>query len=176
LHEELSEHAFRVATAGTDLMIARGMGSRVGLMAAVVAASATELPVWAIVECLPSGEIASGGPVGPLVESLSDAGASAVLFEVPSVDVGIVELERALALGVESCTFGVLLAGGPASVTGFPDSDSDAEHWAARAMELDTRGARIIGGGAGTTEGHSAALARALGAVHPSIPASARSR
>jgi 5-methyltetrahydrofolate--homocysteine methyltransferase len=176
LHQELSEHAFRVATAGTDLMIARGMGSRVGLMAAVVAASATELPVWAIVECLPNAEIASGGPVGPLVESLTEAGATAVLFEVPSVDAGIAVLERALGLDDNRCVFGVLLAGGPASVTGFPDSDADAVHWAERAMELDSRGARIIGGGAGTTEGHTAALARALGSLHPSIPVSVRSR
>ena len=176
LHEELTEHAFRIATAGTDLLIARGMGSRVGLMAAVVAASATELPVWAIVECLPSGEIASGGPVAPLIESLSEAGASAVLFEVPSIDVGILELERALSLEDESCVFGVLLAGGPGSVTGFPDNEAHPEHWAARAMELDNHGARIIGGGAGTTEAHTEALARALGAVHPSIPVSVRPR
>jgi 5-methyltetrahydrofolate--homocysteine methyltransferase len=177
LHEELTEHAFRVATAGTELIIARGQGSRVGLMAAVVAAAATELPVWAIVECLPSGEIASGGPVGPLIESLRDAGASAVLFEVPSVDVGIVALERAIAIGGDSCIYGVLLAGGPSSVTGFPDTESDPVNWAVRAIELDARGARIIGGGAGTTEEHTEALALALGALHPSIPpVSARPR
>jgi methionine synthase I (cobalamin-dependent) len=176
LHEELSEHAFRIATAGVELLIARGQGSRVCLMAAVVAAAATELPVWAVVECTPTGELTSGGSVGPLIESLHDAGASAVLFEVPSVDVGVRVLERAESLGDEACVFGVLIAGGPDSVTGFPDPASDPERWAEGATLLDSHGARIIGGGAGTTEAHTDALARALGAVHPSIPASARHR
>lgn len=176
LHEELTEHAFRVATAGVELLIARGQGSRVGLMAAVVAATATELATWAIVECLPSGELASGGPVGPLVDALAEVGASAVLFEVPSVDLGIQALERALAIAEGRLAVGVLLAGGPESVPGFPDPDPEPSRWAERAMELDARGARVIGGGAGTTEAHTAALARALGAVHPSIPASVRSR
>lgn len=175
LHEELAEHAVRVATAGPDLLIARGQGSRLGLMAAVVAAAATELPVWAIVECLPSGQVASGGPLDVLFESLRSAGASAVLFEVPSVEVGGVMLERAKALADDG-TFGVLLAGGPGSVTGFPDLDSDPEHWAVGAADLDAHGARIIGGGAGTTEAHTAALARALGAIHPSVPVSSRAR
>ena len=175
LHEELGEHAFRIAIAGVDLLIARGQGSRVGLMAAVVAATATELPVWAIIECLPSGEISSGGPLGPLLESLADAGTSAVLFEVPSVDVGVQVLERASTMEDERWVVGVLLAGGADSVPGFPDLDSDPERWAARAMDLDARGARIIGGGAGTTEAHSAALAQALRLVHPSIPVSVRS-
>jgi methionine synthase I (cobalamin-dependent) len=176
LHEELVEHAFRVATAGTDLLITRGQGSRVGLMAAVVAAAVTELPVWAVVECLPNGELASGGAVGPLIESLADAGASAVLFEVPSVDAGLRMLDHALGLGSEACVFGVLIAGGPNAVTGFPDTESDPTRWAEGATLLDARGARIIGGGAGTTEAHTEALARVLGAVHPSIPASARYR
>jgi hypothetical protein len=43
--------------------------------------------------------------------------------------------------------------------------------WADHALDLDIAGARVIGGGAGTTEEHLDALARALGAVHPSFPA-----
>jgi methionine synthase I (cobalamin-dependent) len=176
LHEELTEHAFRVATAGAELLIVRGQGSRVGLMSAVVAATGTELPVWAVVECTPSAELSGGGSVGPLIGSLTDAGASAVLFEVPAVDVGIQLLERALSLSRDECAFGVLIAGGPDSVTGFPDLGSSPRRWAEGAALLDTHGARIIGGGAGTTEAHTDALARALGAVHPSIPVSVRCR
>jgi methionine synthase I (cobalamin-dependent) len=174
LHAELSEHAARVAAAGVELIIVRGQGSPVGLMAAVVGAAATELPVWAIVECLPNGELASGGPIGPLLGSLSEAGASAVLFEVPSVDIGIRELELARSLGEDRLAIGVLLAGGPSSVPGFPDVESNPLRWAERAVDLDARGARIIGGGAGTTEAHTAALAQALGSIHPSIPPSSR--
>ncbi len=172
LHEEFVEHAERLAAAGCELLIARGQGSRLGLMAAVVAASGTELPTWAVVECLPSGELITGGPVGPLIEALEEAGATAVLFEVSSIDNGIAQLERvASSMSADGSLFpGVLLAAGPLSVRGFPDPGSRPEHWADRALDLDLKGARIIGGGAGTTETHTAALARALGEVHPSMP------
>lgn len=169
LHEELAEHAFRVATAGVELMLTRGQGSRLDLMAATTAAAATELPVWAVVECLPGGELTVGGTVEPLLESLLQAGASVVLFEVSSVDDGIALLDRVRAIDELSLAPGVLLAGGPASVRGFPDTESDPEIWAARALELDSHGARVIGGGAGTTEAHTAALVAELRALHPSI-------
>lgn len=48
----------------------------------------------------------------------------------------------------------------------------DPVRWAARALELDSNGARIIGGGAGTTEEYTRALVEELTALHPSIPAS----
>ncbi len=167
--EELGEHAQRLAAAGVELVIARGQGSRLGLMAAVVAAAQTELPTWAVVECLPGGELMAGGDLGSLMESLEQAGAAAVLFEVPSVDSGLEQLRRLGAMSGDSVP-GVLLAGGPGSVRGFPD-ESDAASWARGALELDARGARVIGGGAGTTEAHTATLAQALGSLHPSIPA-----
>ena len=62
---------------------------------------------------------------------------------------------------------GMLLAASDESVRGFPDPDADAEHWLEHALDLDASGARIIGGGAGTTEAHTAALARALGVAAP---------
>lgn len=170
LHAELGEHARRLAAAGCELLLVRGQGSRIGLMAGVVAAAATELPVWASIEVLPSGELAAGGAAAPLLESLGDAGASVVLFEVPGTDVGVSRLRSVADTGL---ALGVLLAGGPESVRGFPDSDAETLPWAARALELDASGARVIGGGAGTTEEHTAALAQALGAAHPSLPPSA---
>jgi methionine synthase I (cobalamin-dependent) len=167
---ELDEHAARLAAAGVELIVARGQGSHLGLMTAVVAAARTELPTWAVIECEASGELVASEPIGPLMEALEQAGASAVLFEVPSIDAGIAELERACALPGELVP-GVLLAGGPESVRGFADPTSDAARWARRALELDAHGARIIGGGAGTTEAHTAALALELGVLHPSLPA-----
>lgn len=172
-HAELTEHARRIAVAGSELIIARGQGSRLGLMAAVVAAAATELPTWAVVECLPNGELAMGGDLASLVESLEGAGASAVLFEVASVEAGLRQLKQALDLVPDaSAVPGILLAGGPDSVRGFPDFAAKPTSWAFQALALDAAGARIIGGGAGTTEAHTAGLAAELGSLHPSIPAS----
>jgi 5-methyltetrahydrofolate--homocysteine methyltransferase len=170
LHAELTEHARRISAAGVELLLARGQGSRMELMAAVVAAAASELPTWAVVECLPGAELAVGGSLEPLVESLSSAGVEAVLFEVASIDDGIALLETWRNLQSELAA-GVLLAGSAESVRGFPDSTSDPARWAARALELDAHGARIIGGGAGTTEAHTAHLVEELTALHPSIPA-----
>jgi methionine synthase I (cobalamin-dependent) len=180
LHEEFREHAARLVVAGCELLVARGQGSRLGLMAAVVAAADTDLPTWAVVECAQNGELADGGNVVEVVEALEDAGAEAVLFEVPSVKSGLEQLQRLARVpeGVirrsgSLAVSGMLLAASDHSVRGFPDPDADADHWIERALNLDASGARIIGGGAGTTEAHTAALARALGSLHPSLPPSA---
>jgi 5-methyltetrahydrofolate--homocysteine methyltransferase len=171
LHSEYSEHADRLAAAGCEVLIARGQGSRLSLMAATVAAASTELPTWSVVECLPNGEFITGGAVGPLIEALQDAGASVVLFEVASIDSGIQLLDRARGIvSAEGMVPGVLLAASSLSVRGFPDSSCEPEHWAKRSLELDMNGARVVGGGAGTTESHTAALATALKEMHPSFP------
>jgi 5-methyltetrahydrofolate--homocysteine methyltransferase len=170
-HLELREHAERLAVAGCDLLLARGQGSRLGLMAAVVAASSTDLPTFAVVECLASGELVTGGPVTQLVEPLEEAGACVILLEVASVAHGIEHLNDMRVTGHERSVPGVLLASGESSVRGFPDAESKPELWARNALQLDMAGARVIGGGAGTTEAHTAALAKALGGLHPSMPA-----
>ena len=170
-HLELREHAERLAVAGCELLIARGQGSRLALMAAVVAAASTELPTWAVIECLPSGELVTGGAVAELVEPLETAGASVILFEVASITHGVERLRDARAAGLGNAASGVLLAASGGSVRGYPDAAAAPDEWARGALELDAARARVIGGGAGTTEAHTAALARELGALHPSIPA-----
>lgn len=168
LHEELAEHSARLSAAGCDLLIARGQGSRLNLMAAVVAAAQADLPTWAVVER--TGEPA-GGSDRELFRALRDAGASAVLFEVSSVARGVRELgETRDALADVGLPVGILLAASELALPGFPDTDSVAEQWADHALDLDAAGARVIGGGAGTTESHLRALARALGSLHPSLP------
>jgi 5-methyltetrahydrofolate--homocysteine methyltransferase len=171
LHEELTEHAARLAAAGCELLVARGQGSRLGLMAAVVAASRTDLPTWAVVECSASGNDITATTPSALVEALHEAGASVVLFEVSHIDIGLRELERFRAdFESHAIAPGVLLAGSDASVRGFDDAISDSEKWVERALDLSIGGARVIGGGAGTTEAHTRALAMALGSLHPSLP------
>jgi methionine synthase I (cobalamin-dependent) len=171
LHGEFTEHAARLAAAGCELIIARGQGSRLGLMAAVVAAARTELPTWAVLEYASTDELTSGGNAVDLVEALAAAGASVVLFEVAQVNLGLAYLERfRSAFEVHGIAPGVLLAGSETSVRGFNDETSLPERWVERAVDLSIGGARAIGGGAGTTEAHTQSLAEALGSLHPSLP------
>lgn len=170
LHEELIEHAARLRVSGVELVVARGQGSRVGLIAAVVAAARQELVTWAVVECHPGGELDSS-PMGDIVESLRDAGASVVLLEVPSVSVGLRQLERGRsALEASGLAVGVLLAASDHAVRGFDDPTSEPDRWVERVLDLSIAGAQVLGGGAGTTEAHTRALALALGSLHPSVP------
>jgi len=169
LHEELSEHSARLAAAGCELLIARGQGSRLSLMAGVVAATRTDLVTWAVIERTLAGP---SGPDPELFHALSDAGASAVLFEVASVAHGLRELDAAReALDALGLRAGVLLAASESALPGFPDIAGSPDAWADHALDLDLAGARVIGGGAGTTEEHLRALARVLGSLHPSLPA-----
>ena len=171
LHEELVEHAARLRVSGSELVIARGQGSRVGLMAAVVAAAQTELPTWAVLECGPRSELQNAS-LGEVFDSLREAGTSVVLFEATSVEVALQALERAeVALEWSGLIPGVLLAASDQALRGFADPTSEPEKWAARALNLSRAGARVLGGGAGTTEAHTRALALALGSLHPSTAA-----
>jgi len=173
--EELAEHAARLHAAAAELIIARGQGSRLGLLAAVGAAGRTRAPTWAVIEHDPNPGAGSALSRN-LARELRDAGATVVLFEVPSVEVGLAELVAARsALADVGLKAGVLLAASESSVRGFEDEGSDPDAWAARALDLADAGARVIGGGAGTTEAHTRTLAAALGVLHPSLPpASAR--
>ncbi len=166
MREELGEHAQRLATSGCELIIARGQGSAVGLRAAVEVSHRAGLATWAVVERYPEAQQVAP-TLREVVELLGAAGANAVLFEVPSVEEGVACLQGADAAG--AVLLGVLLAASPEAVRGFPIEGADPHLWAAEAMRLEAAGARIIGGGAGTTESHTTALALNLGALHPSI-------
>jgi methionine synthase I (cobalamin-dependent) len=169
LHEELTEHAARLRVSGSELIIARGQGSRIGLMAAVVAAAQTELPTWAVLECSAGSELENSS-LSEVFDSLREAGTTVVLFEVPSAAVGLHELERARsALETSGLIPGVLLAASSNAVRGFVDPTTEPGQWADHALDLSLAGARVLGGGAGTTEAHTRALALALGSLHPSV-------
>ncbi|MEI9952028.1 MAG: homocysteine S-methyltransferase family protein [Pseudomonadota bacterium] len=175
LHDEFNEHAARLAAAGCELILARGQGSRPGLMAAVVAAARSQLPTWAVLEIASADELTSAGNAEDLVNALAEAGASVILFEVAQVDLGLAYLQRFRpAFELHGIAPGVLLAGSEASLRGFHDESSNPEHWVERAVDLSLGGARAIGGGAGTTEAHTRSLAEALGSLHPSLPAPRR--
>jgi methionine synthase I (cobalamin-dependent) len=169
LHDEFTEHAARLAAAGCELILARGQGSRLGLMAAVVAAARTELPTWAVLEFASDAELTNTSTAADLVATLAEAGASVILFEVATVDLGLAYLKRFRpAFAQHGIAPGVLLAASEASLRGFHDETSNPERWVERAVDLSAGGARAIGGGAGTTEAHTRSLAKALGSLHPS--------
>ncbi|MGE0323802.1 MAG: homocysteine S-methyltransferase family protein [Polyangiaceae bacterium] len=172
LAAELDEHAERLAVAGCELFLARGLGSHFELMAAVRAGKTRGLPIWAVLEASVDGQLVTGDSIEKSVTELRNAGVSAVLFEISGVAAAerILESAREVAPATPDCVYGVLVAGGVGSVRGFPDDDTRPGEWANGASRLDAAGARVIGGGAGTTESHTAALAHALGALHPSIP------
>lgn len=159
--DETMEHAARIAVAGAELLIVRGVGSRLDLVFGVAAASSQDLPSWAVVDA----HLATEAELPELIDSLVDAGAEAILFEVASVDDGLRRLEH---LDRGPVVLGALLSAAPDALRGFPSPLFSS--WVDRAVELTDAGARIVGGGAGTTEDHTRALAVRLGILHPSIP------
>jgi 5-methyltetrahydrofolate--homocysteine methyltransferase len=170
LAEEYAMHAARLAAAGCDIIIARGVrgaGAPSGLVllarrAAVIAAASTDLPAWACIEIDRDGGADHGSSVEDAVSMLVAAGAQVVILEVPSVDVGLAATRRARPVVAES-SLGVLVDA--------PDArDTDAEalaRWATAVKTLVSAGVRVVGGGKGTVPTHTAALAKALGRSDP---------
>lgn len=160
--EETGEHAARIAVAGADIMIVRGMGSRFDLVFSIAAAAQQNVPTWAVVD-----RYLSEGDMTGLVTAVADAGAEAILFEIASVDEGLDKLRQMAEIDVD-IVVGALLSAAPDAVRGFPSPLLSS--WVDRVVELTDAGARIVGGGAGTTEAHTRALVTRLGVIHPSMP------
>ncbi len=160
--EETDEHAARIAVGGAELIIVRGMGSRLDRIFAVAAAAGRDMPTWAVID-----DHLMDGDHLELITSIADAGAEAVLFEVKSVDEGLQKLSALKALG-GAVVPGALLSAAPDAMRGFPCPLFSS--WVDRVVELTDAGARIVGGGSGTTEAHTRALTTRLGLLHPSLP------
>jgi 5-methyltetrahydrofolate--homocysteine methyltransferase len=93
------------------------------------------------------------------------------LFEMPSVDSALAELSAARSVLADTgLKAGVLLAASADALRSFDEAASNLDAWVVRALELAGAGARVIGGGAGTTEAHTRTLTKALGVLHPSLP------
>ena len=164
--EEVAVHAARIAVGGAQLIIVRPTGARVEFIFSVAAAAEQDLPVWAVLD----PHLANTG-LHDLLGSLIDAGAEAVLFEVSSVDQGLRKLEQT-AHRAHEIVPGALLSAADDAVRGFPCPLVPG--WVDRVVELTDAGARIVGGGAGTTEDHTRELAMRLGYLHPSIAPGSR--
>ncbi|MEZ4294549.1 MAG: homocysteine S-methyltransferase family protein [Polyangiaceae bacterium] len=166
--EECAMHAARLAAAGCEIILACSVGpfaSKLGRISAVISASTLRLPTWALVEAR-DGKTGDGEDLSECAKSAVDSGAQVMLFEVRDEREGADTLDRvAGALGEAHA--GILLA----------DGSGDPEVWAEAAQRLTASGAHVLGGGAGTTTAHIAALVRRLNAprttsIRPPPPAS----
>lgn len=165
--EELAMHATRLAAAGCELIIARGFGhsvepglARLARRAAVVSASATELPTWAVIEMVEGGFTDDGESLEDAGRAALDGGAQVVLLEVAHASMGLPLLDR-LRSAVPGLLIGVSLAAQPGE---------SPEAWASAAKQLLDAGSSVLGGGPGTTGRHLAALSRSLrGGERPSL-------
>jgi S-methylmethionine-dependent homocysteine/selenocysteine methylase len=150
LVDEHGSHAARLAAAGAGLILARGIASRTELMAAVVAAATTGLPTWAIVTCEESGKVLGGDEPEAIVALLEAAGASAVLFETTAATCPAL---------IGRHHDGWLLPVGLV-IDALPGADAGA--WAEVVGPSLPPWVRMVGGGRGCTEAHTAALSRWL--------------
>jgi methionine synthase I (cobalamin-dependent) len=172
--EDYAIHAARLAAAGCEILVACGFEpaqaasvapalARLARRAAVVSASTTQLATWSLVELDGSGRTPDGESFEEVARAAFDSGADAVLFEVATVDLGLNVLRRLEGISHDP-QVGLLLGAHPAEA-GAPDRSPSAESvdgWAESAMRLIDAGARMLGGGAGTTLMHVGALAKSL--------------
>lgn len=157
--EELGLHAARLATAGCELLLARGFDSvsadpnlaRLARRAAVISAAATQLPTWAVISLGPVGFTADGEPADECARAAAESGAQVVLLEVPSADAALGWLDR-----LQEAAGDARVGFAPASAGASPEA------WAADAHRLLDAGVRVLGGGPGTTTRHIAALSALL--------------
>jgi 5-methyltetrahydrofolate--homocysteine methyltransferase len=175
--EELGTHAARLATAGCELILARGFcpspghgngfpHARVARRAAVVSGAMTQLPTWVVVAVDWGGFAVDGAPADEVARRAFDEGAQVALFEIPSAEVGLGWVDRLLAVCAGGSHRGLDLEGsGPlARHLGFAlaAGSLDPDDWALEARRLLEAGVRVMGGGAGTTHRHLSALSGLL--------------
>lgn len=157
--EECAMHAARLAAAGCEIILACSVGpfaSKLGRMSAIISASTLRLPTWALLE-LSAGRTSDGEDLADCAKNAVDSGAQVILFEAIS--------ENEAADAIDSVS-GVLGEAKPGVV--LCDRQGSPEAWAEAAKRLALGGAHVIGGGAGTTTEHIAALARSLHGPRPS--------
>lgn len=154
--EECSMHAARLSASGCEFIVARGFTRvaaspvnlvRLARVAAVVSARTTRLPTWVMVELEEASRTPDGEALEDCVGAAIDAGAELILIEAPRPDVALSAM-KGLAKSAPSAKVGVLLRALPGSI----------DAWAEASMRLFGEGARVLGGGLGTSIAHIAAL------------------
>lgn len=169
--EDYSLHADRLATAGCEILVACGFEpaqaasvppalARCARHAAVVSAHARQLTTWALVELDDPGCTRDGEACEEVARAALEDGADALLFQVASAELGLNVLRRLEGVADEA-QVGLLLSADAAE----RDAAGRAEvldAWVGSALRLIDAGARMLGGGTGTTLTHLGALAKVL--------------
>jgi methionine synthase I (cobalamin-dependent) len=169
IDEELETHAARLATAGCQVLIARGgpvsvpspeLGRR-AFWSAVLRARATGRDTWAVAEVRADGALVDGGSVAELVTRLGDEGVAALLFDGDH-DAQAHALDEA-GRRAPQVHLGVFV-GAPANGTrGAPATgEGDADGLRESIVRLRSGGARLFGGARGTTSAFTRSLVAAL--------------
>lgn len=151
--EEHAMHAARLSAAGCEIILACSVGpfaSKLGRMSAIISASTLRLPTWALVE-LDGDRTVDGEDLADCAKSAVDSGAQVLLFEALTESQAADAIDRVAGVLGEAKP-GIVLA----------DRLNNPEVWAEAAKRLALGGAHVLGGGAGTTTDHIAALARNL--------------
>jgi S-methylmethionine-dependent homocysteine/selenocysteine methylase len=167
---EQRELAGLLAEAGADLLLLQAMNTIGEARAAVAAAVATGLPVWAGFGVDAAGRLLSGEPLAEAVAAVTRAGVEAVLVSGAPVD-DITAAAGALA-GQTRLPVGALAFAGyfdpPSWKFEFHPQFGGTDAWpparyAEAARAWVAAGARIIGGDGGTDPDHIRALAALRG-------------
>jgi 5-methyltetrahydrofolate--homocysteine methyltransferase len=170
--EDYATHATRLAAAGCEILVACGFqpeGSvppglaRLARRAAVVSASATQLATWALIELQGGLRTADGESVEDAARAALDGGADTLLFQVDAMELGVGVLGRLERVREDGQIGFLLTEPGAIGAPGHAEPPcASIDVWVASAMRLIDAGARVLGGGTGTTVGHVAALAKVL--------------
>lgn len=166
---EHAEMARVLAEAGVDFLLLESMNTLGEAVAAVEAARATGLPVWASFVPGPEGELLSGEPLVEAARAVTQAGASAVLINCGPPEL-LTDCLRRLVRSVEVPVGAFALIGRfspPSWKFEFHPQFIETETWppdryAEEAAIWRAIGATIVGGCCGTGPAHTAALARRL--------------
>jgi methionine synthase I (cobalamin-dependent) len=163
--EELGTHAARLVAAGCELILARGFGSaayaRLSRRAASVGSALAQLPTWAVITVDWGGFTVDGKRADEAAQSAFEEGAQVALFEIAGVEVGLGWVDRLLAIG-ERTQAGSSNGGRHHVGFALAAGNLDPDAWALETHRLLDAGARVVGGGPGTTQRHLGALVGVL--------------
>jgi S-methylmethionine-dependent homocysteine/selenocysteine methylase len=174
-HEVLAR---ALAEGGADFLLLESMNTIAEARAALEAARATGLPVWASFVIGPEGDLLSREPLGQAVAEMERGGAEAVLVNcAPSADIhaAIGKLKKSSKVPVGGYAHIGRFSPPSWKFEFFPQfADTDKcspEQFAAEAIGWCEQGAQSIGGCCGTGPAHIAALCARLGATGRSAQA-----
>jgi hypothetical protein len=155
---EHNEHVGHLAEAGVDLLLVEAMTTIAESRAATSAAVGSGLETWTAVTIDPSGgSLLSGEPLDAWVEAIAPLHPAAILVS-GAPDVLAPALARIATLAPEIGAWPGAYATLPALASGGSDTAPDPTAYAETFKNFLAAGARIVGGGRGTTPAQTRAL------------------